>query len=128
MGSTALIGHPVTITSQSVLRKFGLVSRGSGVNVKMGLYLDGGALVASTEGTVLVGRNEFSPTASTTLNPGKYWIMAIYSASVTIAHQNPAANERRLLTRDFTLALPGTLTGASSNTGNQANYYIQVTP
>jgi hypothetical protein len=126
-GSSMLIGHQVLLTVRSRLVKFGLIARASASAV-MALYADGGSLVASNQSPITADRNEFAPATSTILDPGRYWIMANYSATVDVAQKAGSSVERRSISHTYGAALPPNLTGASTVTGTQSNLYIVLLP
>lgn len=80
-----LTGIKFKLTAIGTLQSLNLIGRNSGASVKMALYKDvagvPGALVAST-GTATVTSGTISLAVTpTVLNPGSYWIMAIYSTN-----------------------------------------------
>jgi hypothetical protein len=130
-----LLGHPITVQTASVLRKFGVIMRANtpAPNVKMGLYSDTGSdprtLVAYLDSSATVtGRNEYTPTSSQLLLPGNYWLMAVFSADNSSVAQEAGAYARCSFPYSYGNPMPQSISGANCSTGSQANYYILVTP
>lgn len=132
-----LLGHPVTLTTASVLRKFGLIIHSAtSAQAQIGLYTDVGgvpsARVAFVSGVSLVaGRNEFAPTwpsGAPTLAAGTYWIMVVYDVQVSVAQDTQISAPRRYLMFTYGNVLPDPMPTTTNSPAAQANYYILVTP
>lgn len=80
-----LTGIKFTLGNVGTIRLLNLIGRNSGANVKMALYKDvagvpGDLITETSTGTVTSGVVSLSVTP-TVLNPGSYWVMAIYSTN-----------------------------------------------
>ena len=83
----AWIAKRVSLSSTATLTGLGLNSAANSlIQFRMAIYTDAGSapgnLVAScNSGTIVSGQNTLSVIASTVINSGNYWIVAIFNAS-----------------------------------------------
>ncbi len=128
-----LLGNQITVTARGPLESFGLImASASPSNASVGLYTDvAGApntLVAQTGSFNISagGRVEAAPTAPVTLNPGTYWIMAVFDGTPIIGHSSTIQAPTALRSLAFTGSLPTNFGSAITYTDSAANYYIKV--
>jgi hypothetical protein len=132
LGIGYVAGVQVQVGSSAVLQAFGIVSRGTGVEVKMGLYRQSGgepeALVAFTETFELDGdRQEIEPTAVVELPAGNYWIMAAPASAVLVGANENAEVEVKFKSVGFADAMPDPYpSDGSSTSAPPYNFYIVV--
>ena len=129
-----IFGIPISISTGGTLTNFGTWSLNNTSYMRMALYADNqgqpGNLVASTASTLMtIGKMEIAPSSSVTLAAGTYWLMAVYDRDTLVAVDwNNYVNNIRYYYSAYTNTLPSPLTGSSSYSHYNLNYYITVTP
>jgi hypothetical protein len=129
-----LLGLPVTVDQAGVVTHLGLIGRGTGAQVKMALYTDSsnspGSLVAATPAVpVADGSKEIPVNTVATIQPGKYWVMAVYDQELALAGQQAATPGNVIKYKSFSFAgsIPATFgTPDGSYDGPKINYWVKM--
>jgi len=130
--ANALLGIQITVDAPARLQYFGLIARETGL-VNMALYagvpptvlVSGASVIAQP---VVEGVNEFPVLEQPTLQPGTYWIMAVFQNVTRIAHGTTVDTVIQYIDHSFSSPLPSTLPPPFAYTDRNMNYYILALP
>jgi hypothetical protein len=123
-----LAGFRLEVEATMLVTDLALVAKTAGPNVRMALYSDlkgPDALLVETPTTAVAGGENEIPVAPITIEPGHYWIMAIYDGEATIGIYNPGAGAVVKYTHmPFADALPDPFGDANDVPNQVYNYYL----
>ncbi len=120
INANSALGAKIHVSAVSAVKKLGIYATTvptSGTMVKMGLYAYGttpGARFGFTDAAALsVGRNEYPLTAPVTIQPGDYYVIAVFSQNVTIPYITSGLFGVQSFT--FSMAMGNPWSGSSGN-------------
>lgn len=126
-----LMGFSFNLAAAGTLQSINIMGFVPGSPVQMAVYTDasgapGNLISSSAIDTVVAGINSF-PVTPMLLNPGDYWVMAVFGVSeISVCHnsQQPALIYYIPLT--FGNALPATGAGFMNNTVVAAAFFLEI--
>jgi hypothetical protein len=126
-----LLGHRITIGTNSTVTHLGVFTKSGGPNVQLGLYTDVAGvpatlLVESVQAPLVAGSQEI-PVAATPVSAGTYWMVGLYDSTAQIAIDDDLSTQT-IRYRAYTAGtpLPGTFGPSTSYTGATFSYWIKV--
>jgi hypothetical protein len=130
MSSNYLLGSRITLTQSATLKKFGLIAKKRGSEVKFALYTDKNGsphtLIISSKGTKLERGKMEIPVENAYLSAENYWIMAVYNSNAQVGKKLGVSDTVKYIAHSFTDPLPKIFPEPTSYTGQRFNYYIVV--
>lgn len=127
-----LVGTRYSLETVGVLNSINLVGRNTGAQVQMAVYTDlndqpGTLLAVSGIGTVGEGVISF-PVSPLQLQPGLYWILAIYDTpgAHSYVRTTPEGRICSFKMLPFGSAIPGSGAGFSSYIGTDFSYFLGI--
>jgi hypothetical protein len=140
LSANVMIGNPITLAKRATLLHFGLYGRAkSGTKVKMVLYADDGSGASSSPSTFITSSDEADLVDGTmllplqiaaTLNPGKYWVMAVYDGTGGNTHVASSGGTGRTFytSQDYLTSFPATFptTGVTKLPNYDCNHFLEV--
>lgn len=126
-----LLGSSFNLSAAGTLQSMNLISFTAGAQVQMAVYDDnsgapGNLIAASSVGVVAQGVNTL-PVTPLLLNPGDYWIMAIYSADeYGICNNSTGNNSIYYTSLVFGNPFPSTAAGFTNYIGADIAYFLEI--
>jgi len=120
-----------TLTAPGTLQSINLIATAPGAQVQMAVYEDalgapGNLVSASSVGVVVPGITSL-PVSPVLLNPGSYWVMAIYgSDEYNVCNHSLGANTIYYTSLAFGNPIPLTGAGFTSYTGGDFAYFLEI--
>lgn len=122
-----LFGEPVEVETAMTVTDLAFISREGGTNVVMALYDDSGGwpynLLVATDSTPVVKGAQEIPVTPTDLEPGTYWIMAVYDVTTRVPTDFSCPAVASYCSLSFGDPLPDPFKGLQY-TDNCLNYYL----
>lgn len=128
-----LLGTKYTVSVPGELNGLGLIGRNTAGQVKMALYADNqgapGDFVAETVTGTLDSTDPITLSINppVNLNPGDYWVMAVYETTGDHTYRNTTSEETYYTQLAFGDPIPGSAANFQSYPGGAYTYYMSFT-
>jgi hypothetical protein len=127
-----LFAVPIALSSKTRVLHFGIVGRGPGAPaafVKMALYSDVSAAPAallgySDEVAMSASTLSLSPIVALNVNPGNYWLVAIFSQLAPTWEAALTSATSRYAAQPYATAFPGAFPASTLVTGTKENFFV----
>jgi hypothetical protein len=140
VSASIMIGNPITLAKRATLLHLGLYGRAKmGTKVKMVLYGDDGSgansspsnfITSSDEADLVDGSMLLTLQIAATLNPGKYWVMAVYNGTGGNTHVTSSGGTGGSIytSQDYLTSFPATFpsSGVTKLPSYDCNHFLEV--
>jgi hypothetical protein len=129
-----MLAVPVEFPSKTRVLNFGIIGRGAGnpaAFVKMALYTDSGSAPGarvgfSDEVAMSAATLSLSPVVALTVNPGSYWLVAIFSQLAPTWEEASASASLHYANQAYNTAFPATFPASTLVAGTKQNFFVYV--